>query len=298
MFSLTQKQWDERKAYVDLSEADIKLLKAALPTLKKHVDEVVEALYDKFLDVPHLARILNEGDRLIRLKQTQRAYFLQLFEGEYELPYVENRIRVGMAHHRINLDVNWYLGSYSLYIRLIMPILLGSIKDTQKAQATFAAAIKIIHLDEDIAISTYLAAREEVIAEQSEEILELSTPVVQLWDGIVAAPIIGTLDSQRTQLFMERLLETIVETKSPVALVDITGVPAIDTATAQHLIDTINAVKLLGATVIITGVSPSIAQTLVHLGIDLSDIITRSSLAEGLKVALKQLNLTMISKGE
>ncbi|WP_257790609.1 STAS domain-containing protein [Mariprofundus aestuarium] len=107
---------------------------------------------------------------------------------------------------------------------------------------------------------------------------------------MVAAPIIGTLDSHRTQLFMERLLESIVETRSPVALVDITGVSAIDTATAQHLIDTINAVKLLGAEVIITGVSPSIAQTLVHLGIDLSGIYTRSSLADGLKQALEMLN--------
>lgn len=134
----------------------------------------------------------------------------------------------------------------------------------------------------------------EIIKLQAQQILELSTPVIRIWDGVVAAPLIGTLDTMRTQQFMERLLESIVETNSEVALVDITGVPFIDTQIAQHLIDTINAVKLLGAQVVLTGVRPSIAQTLVHLGIDLSDIITRSSMASGLQVALESLNLKIV----
>lgn len=137
---------------------------------------------------------------------------------------------------------------------------------------------------------------EERIQQQSKEIMELSTPVMQVWKGVVAAPLIGSLDSQRTQQFMERLLNRIVETNSPVALVDIMGVPTIDTQTAQHLIETISAVRLLGAQVVLTGVRPVIAQTLVHLGIDLSDIITRSSLAAGIQVALDILNLQVVEK--
>ena len=137
---------------------------------------------------------------------------------------------------------------------------------------------------------------EERIQEQSKEIMELSTPVMQVWEGIVTAPLIGSLDSQRTQKFMERLLDRIVETNSPVALVDITGVPTIDTQTAQHLIETISAVRLLGAQVVLTGVRPVIAQTLVHLGIDLSGIVTRSSLAAGVQVALDILNLQVVPK--
>jgi PAS domain S-box-containing protein len=137
---------------------------------------------------------------------------------------------------------------------------------------------------------------EERIQQQSREIMELSTPVMQVWQGVVAAPLIGSLDSQRTQQFMERLLTRIVETNSPVALVDIMGVPTIDTQTAQHLIDTVSAVRLLGAQVVLTGVRPAIAQTLVHLGINLSDIITRSSLAAGLQVALEILNLEVAAK--
>ena len=137
---------------------------------------------------------------------------------------------------------------------------------------------------------------EERIQQQSREIMELSTPVMQVWQGVVVAPLIGSLDSQRTQQFMERLLNRIVETNSPVALVDIMGVPTIDTQTAQHLIETISAVRLLGAQVVLTGVRPAIAQTLVHLGIDLSDIMTRSSLAAGLQVALDILDLQVVGK--
>jgi PAS domain S-box-containing protein len=137
---------------------------------------------------------------------------------------------------------------------------------------------------------------EATIARQAQEILEVSTPVVQVWEGVIAAPLIGTLDSQRTEQFMERLLQRIVETNSPVALVDITGVPMIDTQTAQHLIETVTAVRMLGAQVILTGVRPALAQTLVHLGIDLSHIVTRSSMSAGLQVALDCLNLQVISK--
>jgi PAS domain S-box-containing protein len=137
---------------------------------------------------------------------------------------------------------------------------------------------------------------EEQIQQQSKEIMELSTPVMQVWQGVVVAPLIGSLDSNRTQQFMERLLNSIVETNSPVALVDITGVPTIDTQTAQHLIETISAVRLLGAQVVLTGVRPAIAQTLVHLGIDLSNILTRASLSAGLQVALDILKLQVVSK--
>jgi rsbT co-antagonist protein RsbR len=139
---------------------------------------------------------------------------------------------------------------------------------------------------------------EEMIQQQSKEIMELSTPVMQVWQGVVVAPLIGSLDSHRTQQFMERLLERIVETNSPVALVDITGVPTIDTQTAQHLIETISAVRLLGAQVVLTGVRPAIAQTLVHLGIDLSGITTRSSLSAGLLVAMDILNLKVVRKND
>ncbi len=143
---------------------------------------------------------------------------------------------------------------------------------------------------------TLQRAAEARIKRQSDEILELATPVMQVWKGVVMAPLIGSLDSARTQQFMERLLNRVVETNSSVALVDIMGVPTIDTKTAQHLIESITAVRLLGAQVVLTGVRPGIAQTLVHLGINLADILTRSSLAGGLQVALNILKLEVVAK--
>ncbi len=138
---------------------------------------------------------------------------------------------------------------------------------------------------------------EDKVRKQAQEIMEMATvPVVQVWEGIVLVPLIGMLDSQRTQQLMERLLHRVTETSSPIALLDITGVPAIDTQTAQHLIETISAVRLLGAEVILTGVRPVIAQTLVHLGIDLSNVITRASLSAGLRMALEILNLKVTAK--
>jgi PAS domain S-box-containing protein len=137
---------------------------------------------------------------------------------------------------------------------------------------------------------------EEKIIKQAQEILEMATvPVVQVWEGIVLVPLIGTLDSTRTQQLMELLLQRIMDSNSSVAVIDITGVPTIDTQTAQHLIETISAVRLLGSEVVLTGVRPAIAQTLVHLSIDLSNVITRSSLATGLGMALQLINLKVVS---
>ncbi len=136
-------------------------------------------------------------------------------------------------------------------------------------------------------------ARESVILRQQEEMLELSTPVVKLWDGVLALPIIGTLDSARTQVVMESLLQRIVDTGSTVAIIDITGVPTVDTLVAQHLLKTVTAARLMGADCIISGIRPQIAQTIVHLGVDLGDVITKATLSSAFAVALQRKGMTI-----
>jgi len=138
---------------------------------------------------------------------------------------------------------------------------------------------------------TFIKGREEVILRQTDEITEISTPVIRLWDGILALPIIGTLDSARTQVVMESLLQEIVVTGSSIAILDISGVPAVDSLVAQHLLKTISATRLMGAECIISGIRPEIAQTVVHLGIDLSSIITKATLASALRYAFAVLQL-------
>jgi len=142
-------------------------------------------------------------------------------------------------------------------------------------------------------IRTYQKNREAVIKRQQEELLELSTPVVKLWEGVLALPLIGTLDSQRSQTVMESLLQRIVDTGSEIAIIDITGVPTVDTLVAQHLLKTVTAIRLMGADCIISGVRPQIAQTIVHLGLDLQGVVTKANLADALKLALTRLGLTV-----
>ena len=137
-------------------------------------------------------------------------------------------------------------------------------------------------------VTAYQRSREEVISRQQEELLELSTPVVKLWEGVLAVPMIGTLDSSRTQMVMESLLQRIVDTGSELAIIDITGVPTVDTLVAQHLLKTVTAIRLMGADCIISGIRPQIAQTIVHLGIDLQGITTKATLADALALALKK----------
>ena len=143
----------------------------------------------------------------------------------------------------------------------------------------------------------YQRGREQVIIRQQQELMELSTPVVTLWEGVLALPVIGTLDSARTQVVMENLLQRIVETGASIAIIDITGVPTVDTLTAQHLLKTVAAARLMGADCIISGIRPQIAQTIVHLGVDLGSVITKATLADAFTVAMKRLGLAVTKVG-
>lgn len=164
------------------------------------------------------------------------------------------------------------------------------------AAAVLRESRKISRLLDSFAIitfETFIKSREEVILRQTDEISDISTPVIQLWDGILALPIIGTLDSARTQVVMESLLQKIVDTGSSIAILDISGVPAVDSLVAQHLIKTVSATRLMGADCIISGIRPEIAQTIVHLGIDLTNIVTKASLASALRYAFGLQRLTV-----
>jgi rsbT co-antagonist protein RsbR len=180
----------------------------------------------------------------------------------------------------------------------ILEVLQQEIVEDPKA--LFAESLKINRLMDNLSVvtfETFIKGREEVILRQTDEITEISTPVIRVWDGILALPIIGTLDSARTQVVMENLLQEIVETGSSIAILDISGVPAVDSLVAQHLIKTVSATRLMGAECIISGIRPEIAQTVVHLGIDLSNIITKSTLASALAYSFKVMRLEVRKAG-
>jgi rsbT co-antagonist protein RsbR len=160
------------------------------------------------------------------------------------------------------------------------------------AEETWAASLLMDNLGL-LTLETALRAREEIVARQQQELLELSTPVVKLWQGIVAVPLIGTLDSERTQIVMESLLEQVVANEASIAIIDITGVPTVDTLVAQHLLKTIAAARLMGAECIISGIRPQIAATIVHLGVELGNVITKANLADAFALALRRVGMAV-----
>jgi rsbT co-antagonist protein RsbR len=164
------------------------------------------------------------------------------------------------------------------------------------ARETWAASLMIDKLGL-YTLEVFQKGREEVVLRQQEELLELSTPVIQLWDGVLALPLIGTLDSARTQTVMESLLERIVTSGAEVAIIDITGVPTVDTLVAQHLIKTVSAARLMGADCIISGIRPQIAQTIVHLGLEL-DVVSKATMADAFALALRRMNKAVVDRAQ
>ncbi|MGW3288769.1 STAS domain-containing protein [Streptomyces sp. NPDC001002] len=176
--------------------------------------------------------------------------------------------------------------------RVLEPVLENGSAEEIRAYLRLARILDGLGL---FTIETYTQTRDELITAQAEQLLELSTPVVRLWDGVIAVPLVGTLDSARTQVVMEKLLQALVDTGSEQAIIDITGVPAVDTQVAQHLLKTIVAAKLMGAECTVSGISPQIAQTIVALGIEFDGIVTKASLADALKLALRRSGVDMVA---
>ncbi|RNF79178.1 STAS domain-containing protein [Streptomyces botrytidirepellens] len=182
----------------------------------------------------------------------------------------------------------------SLAVLALKEALLKAVqRETRDAEELFATAVfinRLLDVAGALSFETYVEGREEIIRRQSQQLMELSTPVVRLWKQVLAVPLIGTLDTARTQIVMENLLQAIQDHEALVAIIDITGVSTVDTAVAQHLMQTVNAVRLMGADCVISGIHPSIAQTIAQLGIDLSTILTRATLADALAAAIKLID--------
>ncbi len=189
-------------------------------------------------------------------------------------------------------------GETSQFVLAIKKPLFASLQKRLSAQPELlvSALWTVSSLSDRLAqrtVDAYQRTREDIIRRQQEELLELSTPVIKLWQGVLAVPMIGTLDSNRTQIVMETLLQKIVETESQLAIIDITGVPTVDTLVAQHLLKTVAAIRLMGADCIISGIRPQIAQTIVHLGIDLEGVSSKASLADALALAMQRNGFTV-----
>ena len=273
--------------------------------LESHESDLLRDWVQRQLKAPTLRRDLMDDDELRR----QSAQFLRRFreavrsgapaeiEVEAWAPVRELLEELSTARARLGFTPS----ETAMFVFSLKEPLFDQLRESAGADGrAFAEDVWIatVVLDRLGLFTTEMhqKGREAVIARQQQDMLELSTPVVQLWDGVVALPLIGTLDSARTQIVMENLLQRIVETNAAMAIIDITGVPTVDTVVAQHLLKTVAAARLMGADCIISGIRPQIAQTIVHLGVDLAQVITKATLADAFAVALARSGLTVTRK--
>jgi rsbT co-antagonist protein RsbR len=296
ILKLDDDELKNRLAFFELTEEDFK----RLPTLKSFADrwthDITEGLYELIMRHPESRVFFPDQSTLARVKKLQNTYFLGLFTGNYDLNYMRDRLRVGASHERIGMPPKLYLGAYRRYLDLIHKKLLDHFNgNVEEAAVALSSIRKIIFFDMALAIDTYIAAYLETMTRHQAAIRELSTPVIKVHDRILLLPIVGTVDTQRAHQIMETVLVQVVEQQAKVMILDIAGVPVVDTKVADHILKTTAAVQLLGAQTILTGISASVARTVVQLGLEITRMHTRAKLSEGIELALSIVGKKVVS---
>ena len=284
-----------RKEFLEFRDEDAEALRSLGQVARKYADPVIEEFYRHILRFDDTKAFFRDPKVLERVKRAQKDYFIQLTEGEYGPDYVANRLRIGTVHERVGLAPKWYLGMYNFYLRAVANRLLEVFpKEPAKAFSAFLSLMKLVFLDIGLAVDTYIYAREATMRKQQEAIRELSTPVLQLRERLLLLPIIGVIDTHRARLITESLLRAIRTSRAKVVVMDVTGVATIDSKVANHLLQTVTAAGLMGASVIVTGLSSDVAQALVALGIDLREISTAGDLQGGIEEAERLLGYRVV----
>jgi rsbT co-antagonist protein RsbR len=293
---LDERELTSRRAFFEITADDLTRLATLRPLAERHSQSFVDKLYELILGHAESRSFFPDEATIAHVKQMQRQYFLGLFGGRCDLAYVEDRLRVGAAHDRVGLAPKWYIGAYGRYLRLLFDQMFQELSPAD-AQAAYKSVSKMVMFDMSLAIDTYIFANLETVARHQAAIRELSTPVIRVYNGVLLLPLVGTVDSHRAHQIMETLLVRVVEEQARVVIVDIAGVAVVDTKVADHLIKTTEAVRLVGAETIITGISAQVARTIVQLGVDISSMRTRSRLGDGIEVALAMVGKVIADKG-
>lgn len=292
---ITEQEVNRRKEFLEFRAEDAEALRSLKDVAARYADPVIDDLYKHFLSFDETRAFFRESGVLERVKRLQKEYFLRLTDGDYGAEYVANRLRIGTVHEHINLAPKWYLGAYNFYLRAVALRLQEVFsKDPKKALETFLSLMKLVFMDIGLAVDTYIHAREATMWKQQEAIRELSTPVLQIRDRLLLLPIVGVIDSQRARLITEGLLRAIRANRAKVVVMDVTGVATIDSKVANHLLQTVTAARLMGARVIVTGLSSEVAQSLAELGIDLTRMNTVGDLQGGIEEGERLLGLRLV----
>jgi rsbT co-antagonist protein RsbR len=297
ILKLDDEECRRRLEFFELTEDDFRQLTSLRSFAERWTHEITEGLYELIMKHPESRLFFPDQATLARVKRLQNAYFLHLFSGTYDVEYMRDRLRVGAAHERIGMPPKLYLGAYRRYLALIHDKLRDHFKGNDAESARAIESIrKIIFFDMALAFDTYIAAYLETMTRHQAAIRELSTPVIKVYDRILLLPIVGTVDTQRANQIMETVLVQVVDQQAKVIIIDIAGVPVVDTKVADHILQTTAAVQLLGAQTVLTGISASVARTVIQLGVEITRVDTRAKLSEGIELALSLIGKKIASK--
>lgn len=292
---LDERELQNRRAFYEITEEDLQRLAGLRAFAERNSQLIIDALYELMLREDESRAFFPNDATVNHVKSMQRSYFNNLFSGRLDLAYVEDRLRVGQVHERIGMPPKLYIGAYSRYLRLLFDRLVAELPP-QEAHDAYRSVAKVVAFDMGLAIDTYIEANLTTVARHQAAIRELSTPVIRVHRRVLLLPLVGTVDSHRASQIMETLLLRVVEEQARAVIVDIAGVPTVDTMVADHLLKTTEAVRLLGAETILTGISAQIARTVVQLGVDISTMHTRSRLEDGIELALGLLGREITTK--
>jgi rsbT co-antagonist protein RsbR len=297
--TITADELSLRKRYLDLGAEDERRLDQVNTLAGEYAGPVIDAFYEHLMSFEETRSFFHDHETLERVKRLQAAYFHRLTQGSYELDYALERLKIGATHERIGLAPQFYLGSYNLYLREVSDRLAEAFQqDPERARRAFLSLMKVVFLDIGLAIDTYVFQRERTIEVQQAAIRELSTPVLQVREGLLIIPIVGAIEGRRAQQLTQQLLRSIRERRARVVVLDVTGVPSVDTTVANHLVRTVEATRLMGARSIVTGLAADVAQTLAALGLSLQGVQTAGDLQSGIEAAEEMLGYRVVKDGD
>ena len=282
---------DYYRALYGITDLDLETVATVGSKLLPELDRLVDDFYEWLPQLKEYDLFFPDAQSTDRIKALQKRYWEDFFSGNVDEAYLESRKRVGAVHASIGLSLQAYFAAMNTMLTLIHDH-MGQVGFTDSNH--IASITKLVHLDTSVVVDSFSVLTNQTISHQSEAIMAMSTPVTAIWDNILLLPVVGIIDSRRAHDIMDAMLTRIKETEATVFILDISGVAAMDTAVANHLIKMTKAARLMGCTCIISGVSPAIASTIVELGIDVGTVSTRANLKDALSLAFSKTDLQLV----
>jgi rsbT co-antagonist protein RsbR len=276
------------KDVYDLNDEGLKKISDLKPLMDTHMESFISRFYEWLGQRPEFEQFFADAEHLKRVQGLQSDYWINFFAARVDEAYVERLRVLGRIHAHIGLSLEAYMSGVNLFMTMFTETICDPANKVSDPVEAVSLVTKLLHLDTVVVVSTFTDRTQHIINEQSQSLMQLSTPVSMLWDDILMLPIVGIVDSKRAQDIMDAMLLKIAETTARVMILDISGVSIIDTAVANHFIKMTKATTLMGCRSVISGISPMIAQTIVSLGIDLAEINTRSTLKDALAFAFAE----------